>query len=379
MIHAAHGPELREETEKMIHAAHGPELREETEKMIHAAHRPELREETEKNPCCTRTRATRGDREDDPCYLLELQPSPRLRLQLQILRLCDAWWKKDLKEKETFGRSAMIIALTKSFDLKKPGTEIQRVWSLREVLLGLDNTSEDNKQMMDLLLKCFQRPAFLRNDDGKRFLVFLFSWNINFISVIHGTIKNQLEFFSMMVTAHIAEIYFRAWKKAGGDFLEKIESSCVQDLMQNAIFLHRSSPIVSYFHSRKGCEKVDKMLSNLYKPILWKALSAPNFEVRANATLLFTEAFPVLDMENGNKSTDEATQKQLDTVMVLLDDPHPTVRSNAILGVCKILAKYWEVLPAAIITDFLKKLVMELAFDSSSPDVRCSVFKCLII
>ncbi|KAJ4920322.1 hypothetical protein JOQ06_027972 [Pogonophryne albipinna] len=311
--------------------------------------------------------------------LLELQPVSEAPLQLQILRLCDAWWKKDLKEKETFGRSAMIIALTKSFDLKKPGTEIQRVWSLREVLLGLDNTSEDNKQMMDLLLKCFQRPAFLRNDDGKRFLVFLFSWNINFISVIHGTIKNQLEFFSMMVTAHIAEIYFRAWKKAGGDFLEKIESSCVQDLMQNAIFLHRSSPIVSYFHSRKGCEKVDKMLSNLYKPILWKALSAPNFEVRANATLLFTEAFPVLDMENGNKSTDEATQKQLDTVMVLLDDPHPTVRSNAILGVCKILAKYWEVLPAAIITDFLKKLVMELAFDSSSPDVRCSVFKCLII
>ncbi|XP_010784847.1 condensin-2 complex subunit G2-like, partial [Notothenia coriiceps] len=189
-----------------------------------------------------------------------------------------------------------------------------------------------------------------------------------------------------MVTAHIAEIYFRAWKKASGDFLETIESSCVQDLMQNAIFLHRSSPvyakvrkIVSYFHSRKGCEKVDKMLSNLYKPILWKALSAPNFEVRANATLLFTEAFPVLDMENGNKSTDEAIQKQLDTVMVLLDDPHPTVRSNAILGVCKILAKYWELLPAAIITDFLKKLVMELAFDSSSPDVRCSVFKCLII
>ncbi|KAJ4920323.1 hypothetical protein JOQ06_027973 [Pogonophryne albipinna] len=132
--------------------------------------------------------------------LLELQPVSEAPLQLQILRLCDAWWKKDLKEKETFGRSAMIIALTKSFDLKKPGTEIQRVWSLREVLLGLDNTSEDNKQMMDLLLKCFQRPAFLRNDDGKRFLVFLFSWNINFISVIHGTIKNQLEFFSIIFT-----------------------------------------------------------------------------------------------------------------------------------------------------------------------------------
>ncbi|KAJ4918394.1 hypothetical protein JOQ06_027966 [Pogonophryne albipinna] len=157
--------------------------------------------------------------------LLELQPVSEAPLQLQILRLCDAWWKKDLKEKETFGRSAMIIALTKSFDLKKPGTEIQRVWSLREVLLGLDYTSEDNKQMMDLLLKCFQRPAFLRNDDGKRFLVFLFSWNINFISVIHGTIKNQLEFFSMFeFSVSMVELHRRTLDvavKNGGSILSK--------------------------------------------------------------------------------------------------------------------------------------------------------------
>lgn len=51
------------------------------------------------------------------------------------------------------------------------------------------------------------------------------------------------------------------------------------------------------------------------------------------------------------------------------------VRSTATLGVCKILAKCWELLPPTIITDFLKKLVMELAGDTSSPDVRCSVFK----
>ncbi|KAK5849561.1 hypothetical protein PBY51_013887 [Eleginops maclovinus] len=318
--------------------------------------------------------------------VLLLQPLSEAPLQVHIHRLCEAWWRKDLKEKEAFGRTALLIALQKSFDLKKRAVEIQRVWILREVLLGLDHTSEDNKQMMDLLLQCFHHPTFLRNDDGKRFLVFLFSWNINLIWVIHGTIKNELEFYSKTVTAHIAEIYFRAWKKADGEFLEKIESSCIQDLMQNAIFLHRSSPvytkvrkIVSYFHSRKGCEKVDKMLSSLYKPILWKALNAANFEVRANATLLFTEAFPVHDLENGNKNTDEAIQKQLDTAMALLDDPHPTVRSNATLGVCKILAKCWELLPAAIITDFLKKLVMELAVDCSSPDVRCSVFKCLII
>ncbi|XP_032360286.1 condensin-2 complex subunit G2 [Etheostoma spectabile] len=321
--------------------------------------------------------------QDDVLVLLPVSEAP---LQLHIHTLCEAWWKKGLKEKEQFGRTAFFISLQKSFILKKPGVAIQRVWNLHDVLWSLDYTSEDNKQIIDLLIQCFHRPIYIRNDDGKRFLVFLFSWNVNFIWVIHGTIKNQLQFYSKTMTTHITEIYFRAWNKASGDFLENIENSCIQDFMQNAIFLHRTSPvhakvrqIVSYFHSRKGCSKVDKMLCNLYKPILWKALSAPNFEVRANATLLFTEAFPVHDPEQNNKNIDEVIQKQLDTVMGLLDDPHPTVRSNATLGVCKILAKCWELLPSTIITDFLKKLVMELAADNSSPDVRCSVFKCLTI
>ncbi|XP_039646842.1 condensin-2 complex subunit G2 isoform X3 [Perca fluviatilis] len=307
-------------------------------------------------------------------------------LQLHIHKLCEAWWKKGLKEKEQFGRTAFFISLQKSLILKKPGVEIQRVWSLHDVLWSLDYTSEDNKQIINLLIDCFLHPIYIRSDDGKRFLVFLFSWNVDFIWIIHGTIKNQLEFYSKNMTTHITEIYFRAWNKASGDFLERIENLCIQDFMQNAILLHRTSPvhakvrqIVSYFHTRKGCSKVDKMLCNLYKPILWKALSAPNFEVRANATLLFTDAFPVHDPEQNYKNIDEVVQKQLDTAMGLLDDPHTTVRSSATLGVCKILAKCWELIPSIIITDFLKKLVMELAADNSSPDVRCSVFKCLTI
>ncbi|XP_008289557.1 condensin-2 complex subunit G2 [Stegastes partitus] len=319
-------------------------------------------------------------------YILESVPVSEAPLLLHIQTLFEAWWKKGLQEKEKFGRTAFFVSLQKSFTLKKTGAEIQRVWSLHDVLLSLDYTSEDNKQIINLLLQCFQCPTYIRNDDGKRFLVFLFSWNIDFIWVIHGTIKNQLQFYSKTMTAHIAEIYFRAWKKASGEFLEKIESSCIQDFMQNAIFLRRASPvhakvrqIMSYFNTRVGCHSVDKMLCSLYRPILWKALSAPNFEVRANATLLFTEAFPVHDPDQSNENIDENIQKQLDTAMGLLDDPHPTVRCNAILGVCKILAKCWELLPPTIITDFLKKLVMELAADSSSADVRCSVFKCLTI
>lgn len=45
------------------------------------------------------------------------------------------------------------------------------------------------------------------------------------------------------MTSHITEVYFRAWKKARRDIQEEIESSCVQDFMQNAIFLRRTSPV----------------------------------------------------------------------------------------------------------------------------------------
>ncbi|KAJ0059729.1 hypothetical protein NL108_011219, partial [Boleophthalmus pectinirostris] len=318
----------------------------------------------------------------DVLVLLPISEAPLLSA---LHSLCELWWKRGLEEKEKFGRTALYVSLRKCFVLKRPSVEIQRIWNLHEVVLTLDYNSDDNKEIADLLLQCFYRSDIIRNDDGKRFLVFLFSWNINFIWVIHGTIKNQLEFFSKKTIEHIMEIYFRAWKKANGDFLDKIESTCIQDFMQNAILLHRASPvyskvrqIVSYFHLRKGCHQVDKMLYTLYKPILWKALNAPNSEVRANATLIFTEAFPIHDPDDV-KNVDTVVQKQLDAAMSLLDDPHPIVRSNAILGVCKILAKCWELFPPIIITDFLKKILLELATDSSSADVRCSVFKCLTI
>lgn len=128
--------------------------------------------------------------------------------------------------------------------------------------------------------------------------------------------------------------------------------------------------------------------------------------MRANATLLFCEAFPIHDPNLGSQAIETAIQKQLDTAMVkkkkktvqnhanysvsnflcgystdfpppqdLLNDPHPTVRCMAILGVCKILAKFWELFPPGIIMDFLKKLAGELANDTSSEEVRSSVFK----
>ncbi|XP_042164642.1 condensin-2 complex subunit G2 [Oncorhynchus tshawytscha] len=318
--------------------------------------------------------------------VLPYLPASEMPLRQAVHGLCEAWWKKGLLGKEELGRTAFLVCLEKTLILKKPVNEIRRLWGFHEVLLTVDFQSEDNKALIDLLLQCFLSVNHIRNEDGKRLMVFLFSWNVNFIRMIHGTIKNQLPYFANSLTDHIAEIYCRAWKKASGFCLEQIESTCIQDFMQHAVLLHRSSPvhakvrqILSYFHKLKGRHGLDEMLYRLYKPILWRALSAANSEVRANATLLFTEAFPIHDPSQSSEKMDETIQKQLDTLVSLLEDPQPLVRSTATLGVCKILAKCWEVIPPTVITDFLKKLVVELANDTSSPDVRCSVFKCLTI
>lgn len=122
-------------------------------------------------------------------------------LQHHIHNLCEAWWKKDLEEKEKFGRTAFFVSLKNIVALKKPVsvrfklhvivvafatlrlfipflsqvTEIQRVWRLHNVLLTLDYTAEDNKEMVDLLLQCFQRPMFIKNDDVGCSLFLLFA------------------------------------------------------------------------------------------------------------------------------------------------------------------------------------------------------------
>uniref|UniRef100_A0A672RXJ0 Condensin-2 complex subunit G2 n=1 Tax=Sinocyclocheilus grahami TaxID=75366 RepID=A0A672RXJ0_SINGR len=314
-------------------------------------------------------------------------PLSHTPLQQAIHWLFECWWRRDLKGKEELGWTAFLVCLENTVTLEKPVGELRRLCTLREVLLSVDFASERGQQVIDLLLQCFFRPSHIKQEEGKRFLAFLFSWNDSFIRMIHETIKNQLQFFPKTLSVHVAEIYFRAWRKASGSFMEEIESTCIQDLMQHALLLHRNSPvhskvrqILTYFHKQKFREGVDEMLHRLYKPILWKALKATNAEVRANATLFFTEAFPIHDPSMSSEMVDQAVQKQpIYCLYALLDDPQPLVRSSAVLGVCSVLARCWEVIPSTIITDLLEKLILQLANDTSSPDVRCSVFMCMSI
>ncbi|XP_004414655.1 PREDICTED: condensin-2 complex subunit G2 [Odobenus rosmarus divergens] len=318
--------------------------------------------------------------------ILYALPESEKKLQSSIQDLCVIWWEKGLPAKEDMGKTAFIMLLRKSLETKT-GADICRLWRIHQALYCFDYDLEESKEIKDMLLECFISVKYIKKEEGRRFLSSLFNWNINFIKMIHETIKNQLQGLQKSLMVHIAEIYFRAWKKASGKILETIENGCIQDFMHHGIHLPRRSPVhprvrevLSYFHHQKKVRQgVEEMLYRLYKPILWRGLKARNSEVRSNAALLFIEAFPIRDPNFNAIEMDSEIQKQFEELYSLLEDPYPMVRSTGILGVCKITSKYWEMMPPTILIDLLKKVTGELAFDTSSADVRCSVFKCLPI
>uniref|UniRef100_A0A8C3YKU7 Condensin-2 complex subunit G2 n=1 Tax=Catagonus wagneri TaxID=51154 RepID=A0A8C3YKU7_9CETA len=318
--------------------------------------------------------------------ILYALPESERELQSSIQDLCVKWWERGLPAKEDMGKTAFIMLLRRSLETKT-GADICRLWRIHQALYGFDYDLEESREIKDMLLECFVNINYIKKEEGRRFLSSLFNWNTNFIKMIHGTIKNQLQGLQKSLMVHIAEIYFRAWKKASGKILEAIENSCIQDFMYHGVHLHRRSPVharvrevLSYFHNQKKVRQgVEEMLYRLYKPILWRGLKARNSEVRSNAALLFVEAFPIRDPNFNAIEMDSEIQKQFEELYSLLEDPYPRVRSTGVLGVCKITSKYWEMMPPTILIDLLKKVTGELALDASSADVRCSVFKCLPI
>ena len=59
----------------------------------------------------------------------------------------------------------------------------------------------------------------------------------------------------------------------------------------------------------------------------------------------------------------------------MLVDPCPMIRVIAVLGVCKIMSGYWDMIPGRVIKNILLELVQKLARDSSSADVRGAVLE----
>lgn len=135
--------------------------------------------------------------------------------------------------------------------------------------------------------------------------------------------------------------------------------------------------VLAGFHGQKHQAGVDKLLLDLYEPILFRRLNAANPEVRRNALSIFLDAFPLRDPQEGNEETDRRLGEQFALLTMALRDEVPAVRVAAVHGVCRVLNEYWELIPAAVTAGYIKQLAGELAVDGASPAVRAAVAEAL--
>jgi condensin-2 complex subunit G2 len=192
---------------------------------------------------------------------------------------------------------------------------------------------------------------------------------------------------SKTISQVYGEVLYRSWKDIAEtqdntenslSFLS-ILSENVQDLIHNAVhcadakYFKGLRWVIKSFHDVKRSIKFDDYLVALFEPILWRSLKCANALVRAQSTIIFLDVFPLQQSSNSTEQSDLFLQKQFDQLTSLLKDTDHRVRSPAIVGVSHIIKEYWDILPAATITNLLKFLFESLAFDSSHPNVRLSV------
>eukprot|EP01119_Soliformovum_irregulare_P001617 TRINITY_DN11343_c0_g1_i1.p1 TRINITY_DN11343_c0_g1~~TRINITY_DN11343_c0_g1_i1.p1 ORF type:complete len:679 (-),score=214.77 TRINITY_DN11343_c0_g1_i1:86-2122(-) len=292
----------------------------------------------------------------------------------------EMWWIQERPGKESLAPQTISFLVYKALDDGKV-MDVQRVHALRSTLLLIDFLDESATSLKRLLLRCLIHPNFLKNKKGQLFLVYLFGLSPPFVDELHMTIKAQVPTSRKSILEAYGNIYYKAWKAASGPYLLKLEYTCIQDLMTNAI--HVATPqivagirrILGIFNANKKVRGVDQMLLRLYEPILWRNLKVSNHIVRKNAAMLLIDAFPLNDPDARQKDTDQLLQKQFDVLQMLLYDESIEVRIVGVQGVCRIMGVYWELIPEATLHTLMANMINDLVYDATSAAVRVAVLE----
>lgn len=315
---------------------------------------------------------------DQIFYLAGPEGSP---LQFAIIKVCSTIWKQNRVGRENVILHTVPALLVLSLDENAKNADVKRVYEMRDAFELFDLEDESSDGLRELMLRCFMSPLYLRNQENRRVLEQFLLLSEGFVEDVHQAVKNQLPFSTKTYITAYQELYFKAWTRAEASIKQKIEESCIQDLMARGVHCSRQGTFNAVrtflwnFTQQKKHKGVSELVSRLYAPVLWRALEAPNAKVRLNATLLFLDAFPLGNAKAMSEEFDETMQIQIDALSSLLTDRSADVRKQAVHGVCKVISIFWEILPPQTIKVWLKQLATDLVRDTSSPAVRQAVFE----
>ncbi|XP_051127089.1 uncharacterized protein LOC127248671 [Andrographis paniculata] len=297
-------------------------------------------------------------------------------LLYEIANLCEEWWKGDLCGKETLISQSLPVILSRSLTLKKK-TDVHRIYRLRDAFVLFDFEDESIEDLKNLLIRCVISPLYLKTEEGRKFLAFIFILNVQLTKEVCAMVKSQIPFGRKSVLEAYGEIVFRAWKAVEGECRCEVEKGFLQELVEGAIYASTEALAASIrrmlgvFVDNRTTEGVEKLIFGLAEPILFRSLQVANSNVRRNALNLLLVLFPLEDPDVTMEVKDTLLEKQFFLLEKLLMDDCPDVRLVAVEGCCRILHLFWEVIPSPIITKIITKIFDNMTADTCA-EVRLS-------
>ncbi|KAK2372532.1 ARM repeat superfamily protein [Trifolium repens] len=299
-----------------------------------------------------------------------------------IVTICEEWWKENLPDRENLIAQTVSFLLSRSLDLMKK-VDVHRVYMLREAFTWFDFEDESTESLKRLLNLCVVSPLYLKTEDGRKFLSFLFRLNDQLEKELLAMIRSQIKLGRKSILEAFGDILFRAWKASPEDSRSGIENGFLQDLIEGSIhassgaFASHIRTVLGAFINQRTVDGVEKLLYRLAEPVIFRSLQAANSNVRQNALHLLLDIFPLEDPDATKEDKDTLLGKQFFLLERLLVDDCPEVRTIAIEGSCRVLHLFWEVIPSPIITKMLTKIIGDMSHDACN-DVRLSTLNGII-
>ncbi|PRQ50927.1 putative condensin-2 complex subunit G2 [Rosa chinensis] len=293
-----------------------------------------------------------------------------------IASLCEQWWKEELPGRESLISQSLPFLLSRSLTLNKKA-DIHRVYALREAFTCFDFEDESIEDLKLLLIRCVISPLFLKTEEGRKFLAFLFGLSSQLLKEVLAVIKSQIPFGRKSMLEAYGDVLFRAWKVAEGELRSEIENGFLQVLIEGAIhatsgaFAASIRRVLGGFINQRTTAGVEKLLFQLSEPVIFRSLQVANSNVRQNALHLLLDLFPLEDPDSTKEVKDSLLDKQFFLLGKLLVDDCPEVRVVAVEGSCRILHLFWEVIPSPTITKLVTRIFDDMSHDTSH-EVRLS-------
>ncbi|KAF6139043.1 hypothetical protein GIB67_010769 [Kingdonia uniflora] len=300
----------------------------------------------------------------DSLVLFELE----IGLLGEVANLCEVWWKEGLFGRETLISQFIPFVLSKSLTSTKK-VDVHMVYGLREAFSLFDFEDESIEDLKVLLVRCVITPLYLKVEEGRRFIAFLFGLSGQLAKEALAIIKSQIPSGRKSMLEAFADIVVRAWKVEEGGCKYEIENGFLKGLIEGAIYANSrilaasTRKVLSGFITQRTTKGVGKLIFDLIEPVIFRSLQVANSNVRQNALHLLLDVFPIEDPDATKEVKDSLLEKQFFLLDKLLLDECPDVRVVTVEGSCRILHLFWEIIPSSAITNILTKIVDEMSHD----------------